>query len=192
MVIAAAPPARPRTLVHPGPFNPVRIRSMHTAQGRHFRLVLQPGRSLYQSIVEPLWERGVRSASMTLLGGSFSALWYCVAGPDAHQEAVAAYSAPIDAGPSWLVFGNATLGFNAAGEPLVHCHAVFRDANGAIKGGHILTDRLTVGELPLTVLVTTLDGFELRVSHDAETNISLLRPVARPVAGETAVEVDRG
>lgn len=175
-ITAAPPPARPRTLVHPGPFNPVRISSMHTNRGRHFRLVLHPGQSLYQSIVEPLQDLGVRSASMTLLGGSFSQLWYCVAGPDSKQQAVAAYSAPIHAGRAWMVFGNATLGLSADGKPLVHCHAVFRDALGAVKGGHILADRVIVDAAPLSVLVTTLDGFELRVAHDPETNIPLLGP----------------
>lgn len=177
-ITAAPPPARARTLIHPGPFNPVRISSMHSDRGRHFRLVLQPGRSLYDSIVEPLRALGVRSASMTLLGGSFAQLWYCVAGPDDRQRIVAAYSAPIDAGRAWMVFGNATLGLGAGGAPLVHCHAVFRDARGAVKGGHILCDRVLVDAAPLSVLVTTLDGFELRVAHDAETDIPLLGPKA--------------
>ena len=40
---ATTRPARARTLVHPGRFDPVRIRSLCSATGRHVRLALAPG-----------------------------------------------------------------------------------------------------------------------------------------------------
>lgn len=75
-----------------------------------------------------------------------------------------------------MFFGNATLGKSLQNLPLVHCHAAIRTESGEIKGGHILTETCVVGSNPIPVLVTSLDGFELRQVFDPETNICLLQP----------------
>jgi predicted DNA-binding protein with PD1-like motif len=167
---------RPRTLIHPGPFNPVRIQSRHSERGRHIRLALQPGLSLFDALVKPLAGIGVKNASTTILGGFFTELQYCVAPPDPSRKAVIAYTQPIHAGRAFMIFGNATLGKDVHGKPLVHCHAAIRTEGGQTKGGHILTESSIVGPEPISVLVTSLDGFELRVTFDPETNIPLLLP----------------
>ena len=168
---------RPRTLIHPGAFNPVRIQSKFSRRARHVRLLLEPGASLFDGIVGPLSSLGIHSASMTILGGYFDALQYCVAPPDPKHEAVIRYSAPIDAGRAYMVFGNATMGKDMDGDPIVHCHAAIRTAQGASKGGHIITQNAIVGPGPISVLVTSLDGFDLRVAFDPETNIPLIQPL---------------
>lgn len=173
---ASSPFPRPRTLIHPGPFNPVRIQSKHSERGRHIRLALQPGLSLFDALVKPLAEVGVKNASTTILGGFFTELQYCVAPPDPSHKAVIAYTQPIRAGRAYMIFGNATLGKDAHGKPIVHCHAAIRTESGQTKGGHILTESSIVGPEPIPVLVTSLDGFELRVTYDPETNIELLEP----------------
>jgi predicted DNA-binding protein with PD1-like motif len=167
---------RPRTLIHPGRFNPVRIQSHHSSRGRHVRLALLPGVSLFDGLVKPLAEIGITSASTTILGGYFEGLQYCVAPPDQQRQAVIAYSKPITAGRTYMIFGNATLGKGMNGSPLVHCHAAIRTESGDVKGGHILTDTCIVGRDPIPVLVTSLDEFELRQAYDPETNIPLLQP----------------
>jgi len=167
---------RPRMLIHPGPFNPIRIQSRHAAGGRHIRLALTPGLSLFDAIVKPLAAIGIKNASTTILGGYFDSLEYCVARPDSTQQAVIAYSQPIHAGRVYMIFGNATIGKNQHGEPIVHCHAAIRAEDGSVKGGHIITHTCVVGNRPIPVLVTSLDGFELRVTFDPETNIPLLQP----------------
>jgi predicted DNA-binding protein with PD1-like motif len=166
-------------LIHPGRFNPVRIQSVHAARARHFRLSLEPGISLFDGLVRPLADVGVENASTTILGGQFSQFIYCVAPPDASGQAVVAYTQPIDAGAAYMIFGNATIGKSMNGQPLVHCHAAIRTATGGIKGGHILTDRCIVGDEPISVLVTSLDGIDLRQAFDPETNIPLLQPYGR-------------
>lgn len=170
---------RSRTLIHPGPFNPVRITSQRAAQARHFRLLLDSAVSLYEGLVRPLALLGVHNASTTILGGEFSQLYYCVAPPDPLKKAIIAYTKPIDAGAATMIFGNATLGIGSNNLPVVHCHAAIRTQAGVLKGGHIITDQCIVGPVPITVLVTSLDDFELRVSFDPETNIALLRPQSR-------------
>jgi predicted DNA-binding protein with PD1-like motif len=168
---------RSRTLIHPGAFNPVRIQSKLSQRARHVRLALQPGTSLFDGLVTPLLSLGIQSASMTILGGYFDTLQYCVAPPDPKHEAVIRYSEPIDAGRTYMVFGNATMGKGMDGRPIVHCHAAIRTAQGASKGGHIITQNAIVGPAPIPVLVTSLDGFDLRVAFDPETNIPLIQPL---------------
>lgn len=168
---------RPRTLVHPGAFNPVRIQARHSPGARHLRLCLQPGRSLFDALVQPLQAMGICSASTTILGGDFDHIVYCVATPDATGRALIAYSQPLSAGPATMVFGNATLGKRQDGSPIVHCHAAFRTGSGLMCGGHVVTEACIVGPAPIAVLVTSLDGFELRVAFDPETNIPLLQPL---------------
>lgn len=181
MAVSQPPRAaeRARMLRHPGVHNPVRIESRRCAAPRHARLTLAPGARLHDAIVKPLAAAGVRSASMTILGGAFARLLYCVAPPDPEGASVVRYSDPIDAGASRMIFGNATLGFCAAGEPLVHCHATLIRADGAARGGHILTDQAIIGAAPITALVTAFEAFELHQRYDPETRMSLLQPVAK-------------
>ena len=169
---------RARTLVHPGPVGAIRIEHRHANQARHFRLGLQPGRTMEDAIIEPLLLLGVTAASMTLLGGRLETLLYCVAPPDPTGARVANYTRPIPAGPATLIFGNATLGKNARGEAIVHCHATFVCADGQVRGGHVVVDRSVVGAAILPVLATSLDGIELRITQDDETHMPLMRPFA--------------
>lgn len=167
---------RPRTIVHPGPYGAVRIDHMHADRGRHFRLSLPQGRSLYDAIVEALTSVDVNNASMTLLDGDLEGLSFCLAAPDDTGRAVATYTAPHVAGSARFIFGNATLGKSHTGAPVVHCHAVFRMADGAVRGGHVLTDKTIVGRTPVKVMATALDGFDLRLTYDEETRMPLMRP----------------
>jgi hypothetical protein len=167
---------RPRTLIHPGHFNPVRIHSLRSSAAKHVRLALLPGMSLYEGLVKSLADVGILNASTTILGGYFEKLDYCVAPPDPSGQAVIAYTQPIDAGRSYMVFGNATLGKSMSGSPLVHCHATIVTESGVVKGGHIMPESCIVGHTPIPVLVTSLDDFELRQTYDPETNMPLLQP----------------
>jgi len=170
------PYARARTLVHPGPFNPIRIQTRTSQRAKHFRLLLQPGQSLFDGLVQPLKEMKIESASTTILGGFFDRLSYCTAPPDPTHQAIIAYTSPIESGKTCFIFGNATIGKTATDNPLVHCHAAFRTEDNVIQGGHIVTQTSIVGVRPITVLVTSLDDFELRVAFDPETNIPLIQP----------------
>jgi len=155
----------------------VRIEHLHADSGRHVRLALAPGRTLHDALVEPLLALGMPCASLTILGGRLQRLLYCVAEPDPSGARVAMYGAPRDAGAATLVFGNATLGRGPSGRPMVHCHATFVCADGEVRGGHVVVDRTITAE-PLAVLVSSLDGFELRIAVDEETRMPLMRPFA--------------
>jgi hypothetical protein len=132
---------------------------------------------LYDSIVNPLAILGIKDASMTILGGWFQDLYYCVAPPDPEGRTVIAYSEPRHAGLSYMVFGNATLGRSMSGDPLVHCHAVVKTESGEVMGGHIITDKTVVGTKPISVLVISLEGIELHQAFDEETCVPLFQPM---------------
>ena len=170
---------RVRTLQHPGRFDPVRIKSKHSDSARHFRVTLQPGKSLYDGLVEPMRAANIEAASTTILGGWYAELNYCVAPPDPQKEAIVRYSAPIYGGESYMLFGNATLGVSMKGTPMVHCHAAFVREDGALKGGHIIPETTIVGRDGISVLVTAMDDFVLRQAYDPETKIPLFQPFAR-------------
>lgn len=173
---------RARTVVHPGPYGPVRITHMHADQARHFRLSLPAGQMLYDSLVQMLAKEGVTSASMTLIDGELEDMAFCMALPDPSGRVLATYGAPERLRGARLIFGNATLGRSARGSAIVHCHGAFCLADGRIRGGHILTDRTRVGCIPVTAVVTTLDSFDLRMSYDEETRMPLMHPEARTMA----------
>lgn len=170
-------PPRSRTLRHPGRLRLERFRPLSGERGSHLRLTLASGSILFDALVGALSAAGLRGASMTILGGRFSEMFYCVAPPDPTGAAVIAYGPPIAIGPAYLVFGNATMGTSIAGKPLVHCHGTIRSADGSVRGGHILTERCVV-DSPVTVLATAFEGLALRQQYDPETNISLLQPAA--------------
>jgi predicted DNA-binding protein with PD1-like motif len=169
-------PPRLRTLVHPGPFGAVRIETLCACQGRHFRLALPQGCSLFGGIVEALASVDVQNASMTLLDGDLESLSFCLARADITKRVVAAYGKPDAVQSARLIFGNATLGKSPAGAPVVHCHAAFVTADGKVRGGHLLTEKAIVGANPVKVVATSLDGFDLRIGYDEETRMPLMRP----------------
>ena len=147
----------------------------HSGSARHFRLGLARGVSLHQSIVDALLPLGVQSASMTILGGNFSQLFYCTAPPDPSRNAVIAYTSPIALGKGEFIFGNAFLASGTDARPIIHCHAVL-SAEAGVFGGHVMPHLSITGDHPPSVLVTSWEGFDLKVRFDAETNISLIQP----------------
>ncbi|MFL9924912.1 DUF296 domain-containing protein [Herbaspirillum lusitanum] len=173
---ASLQPDRPRLLIHPGPAHPVRIESRQSRRGRHVRLTLAPGANMFDAIILPLAAIGIEHASTTILGGDFEQIEYCVAQVDPSGQTRVGYAEPLRAGRSCLIFGNATIGKNQQGAPIIHCHGALRAENGAVKGGHILTQNSIVGARPISVLVTAFTDIQLRVAYDAETNISLIKP----------------
>lgn len=168
---------RTRTLAHPGRYNPVRIDQMTSRAGRHIRLSLLPGVSIFDGLVSGLAELGIHNASCTILGGFFSTMDYCVARPDTKSSAVVNYSAARKAGRCQFVFGNATLGVSSEGKPMVHCHAAIRTEDGQIMGGHILTETAIVTKRPITVLVTSVDEFAIRQAFDPEIQLPVFQPM---------------
>ena len=180
MSVLSSAPYRPRTMVHPGPVAPVRLEPVAARGQRQWRLSLAPGQVLLQALTDALAAQGVRTAALALLGGELETVAYCLPIPDPEGQVIATYGAPLVLHHVALLRASATLGQAADGAPVIHCHASFADADGTVRGGHVLPDRTVVGRRPVTVLATALDGIDLRLGFDPETRLHMLRPTENP------------
>jgi len=169
-------PYRPRTMVHPGPVAPLRLEPVPARGQRQWRLVLAPGQVLLPALTGALAAQGVQAAALALFGGELETVSYCLPIPDPEGQVIATYGAPLVLHQAALLRASATLGQTADGAPVIHCHASFADAQGQVRGGHVLPDRTVVGRRPVTVLATALDGIDLRLGFDPETRLHMLRP----------------
>jgi predicted DNA-binding protein with PD1-like motif len=162
---------------------------MKATRALHIRLQLAPNVCLYDTLVNQLQGNGISNASITILGGQFSELYFCVAPPDPTKNAVIRYSNAISAGKSEFIFGNATVGKDFDDNPIVHCHAAFVDQNGNPLGGHILASKSRVGAHPISALVTSIADFDLRLCLDEETNVCLMKPAkfTKPYASKASL-----
>ena len=167
---------RPRTLTHPGPRADLRLAHVAAHGGRQIRLSLPPGTCLHDGLTRTLAKAGVQSAAMALVGGDLAEVAYCLPIPDPKGQVIATYGEPNVLRGVCLLRGSATLGQDAQGAPVIHCHASFTDAEGGVRGGHVLTPHTVVGLRPVTVLVSVLDGVALRLGFDDETRLNMLKP----------------
>ena len=166
-------------MVHPGPVAPLRLEPVAARGQRQWRLTLAPGQVLLQALTDALAAQDVQSAALALLGGELQTVAYCLPIPDPEGQVIATYGPPLVLQTVALLRASATLGQTADGAPVVHCHATFADADGAVRGGHVLPDRTVVGRRPVTVLATALDGIDLRLGFDPETRLHMLRPTPK-------------
>ncbi|WP_119166154.1 PCC domain-containing protein [Algihabitans albus] len=172
-----------RQLKHPGEGEEPRriVRSLET--GGSLRLRLSEGADLLTGLTDALIARGITDAGLQLLAGDFSAMQYLTGQPDASGQRVATYGAPTPlAGPVRLIGGNCILGRDAAGRPLLHCHAVVVDREGRIHGGHLPPKVCRLGPAGVTALVTAIGGAGFQVAYDAETNYDIFQPAGEQAA----------
>lgn len=171
--------ATPRRVSHPGPAVGPRLAHAQAGGARALRLTLPPGALLQDALAEACEAAGVRSAVMTLLGGTFAELAFCLPIPGSGDGVVATYGDPVTVAGVRLVSGSATLGRAEDDAPLLHCHASFCGADGRVQGGHLLGQRTRIGAEPVVVRLTPLDGVGLRLAFDPETRLHKMRPLAQ-------------
>lgn len=142
------------------------------------RVELPPGAVLQTALAQACTAADVRTAAITLLGGTLEALAYCLPVSGEASGVVATYGEPLHAERVRLLAGSATLGRGPDDAALIHCHASFCDREGAVRGGHLLTDQAVVGAEPVVARILALDGIELRLSLDPETGLNKLMPIS--------------
>ena len=163
-----------RTLRQPGPPDAIRIDAFR-AEPRAMRLTLAAGRTLTEALTAPLVAAGFQCATVTLGGAALNPFRYVMPNPSPDAAHVAWFSATqAPEGTSQIELANATFGW-ADGAPSVHCHAVWREADGTRRGGHILPDE--------TQLCASAEawawGFtsvRIETARDEETNFTLFQP----------------
>lgn len=164
-----------RSIAQPGAPAPERIQWVE-ARGRAFTFTLQAGLPLLEAAHRGFAREGFSGGVLNMRGGALGPFAYVMPALSKTGENAAFYSdffRPL--GVTRLKLGAMTLGVRD-GAPFFHCHALWRDADGSSRGGHILPEETVVAE-PFEVEAFGLDGAEFTAEMDPETRFKLFGPV---------------
>jgi len=176
-----------RTLRQPGPVHPNRIDCCR-GDMVPLRYTLSPGLTLNEAVTGPLVEAGLQCGTVVLQDLAVGPFRYVMPGPANDESHVAYFSAPrAPEGITRIERANVTFGW-ADGKPFIHCHAVWREADGSRRGGHILPRETVIAEAG----EAGAWGFrEVRIEAkpDPETNFTLFQPSGDEAGRDLVVRV---
>lgn len=174
-----SPPGR--WLQQPGPPRAERWLA-GAGRARVLDFTLEPGLTLEEAIARPLAAAGLAGGTVDLGGGALLPFTYVRPALSDDPRFAAYYSASrAPGGETRLERAAATFG-RRDGAPFVHCHGVWREADGARRGGHVLP-RDTVVAAPVAARAVGVAEARFEALPDAETNFTLFAPVAVDRAG---------
>ena len=174
-----------RTLRQPGPPAARRIEAVRGALTR-LRFPVHAGLTLAEALTRPLVEAGLQSATIRLDELALGPFRYVMPAPAPDDSHVAYFSRTHEPpGVSHVEIACATFGWTD-GKPVIHCHAVWQEADGRRRGGHILTDQ-TVVAAPTEARTAGLATVRIETHPDPETNFPLLRPSGTDCPGDGIV-----
>ena len=174
-----------RWLRQPGPASSHRIDSFQD-DAHCVRLSLQPGLSLNEAITGPLVAAGWQSGTVGFAETVLQPLRYVIPAVADDASHVAYFSAPrLAAGAAWIERANATFGW-AEGKPFIHCHAVWIDADGRRRGGHILPHETIVAD-PGRAEARCFRALRVGAWADPETNFTLFQPSGGRIGGDSVL-----
>lgn len=164
----------PRWMRHPGTPDAARVLA-HRGIGKTFDLQLAAGMPLLEAVRRGFGEHGFLSGVCDLSGITLARISYCIPALSTTPDHVAFYSGTFrPAGPTRIQRGALTFG-ERDGAPFFHAHGLWREGDGKIMGGHILSEQ-TFLAMPAKVSATGIKGALFRASADAETGFTLLSP----------------
>jgi predicted DNA-binding protein with PD1-like motif len=135
---------------------------------------LPPGVPLLQGLAVAVRSRGATSAVFSLRDLRLEPLAFVMPALSDSPEHVAYFSQRHEAsGVARIESGSITYGLRD-GQPSLHCHATWIEADGRRRSGHVLAAESRI-ERPARIDAWMLDGAAFEVQPDAETNFSLLQ-----------------
>lgn len=137
------------------------------------------GLPLLEGLRLGLAEAGVTSAALTIAGGGLGPFGYVIpaVSPDARR---AAWYSDTRRPPGIALLEEGAVTFGSRdGAPFFHCHALWREADGSRRAGHLLPEETVVAR-PVAVRGMGLSGAAFVVSEDPETGFRLFAPVPAP------------
>ena len=165
-----------RSISQPGPPAPERIQWVE-ARGRAFSFTLEAGVPLLEAARRGFAAEGFAGGTLRITSGALGPFAYVMPALSRTGENAAFYSDIYrPAGITRLKTAAMTLGARD-GAPFFHCHALWREADGRVNGGHILPEETMVAE-PFEVDAFGLDGARFTAEPDPETNFRLFGPTA--------------
>lgn len=142
-----------------------------------FDAVLQPGHTLLDAISQVIQAHGLKSGVLRLSGGAFEQFCYYMPALSQTPDHAVYFSHRYDvAGRVSLETASVTYG-QREGQPWLHCHAVWIEADGTRKCGHLIPDINWVAA-PIQAVVTVIDQAVFTVTPDTESNFSLFVPIS--------------
>jgi predicted DNA-binding protein with PD1-like motif len=165
-----------RTIRHPGaPLEP-RVLAV-PCRARRLQVTFRPGISVLSAVAEALAPLGIESAVVEIRGGAFDPLVYVMPAESDDGEHAAWYSETYaPQGRAEIEALSFTYG-RREGEPFLHCHGVWRHADGLRRAGHLMPGEACFAE-PVEATIIALSGAILDQLDDSETKFRLFTPVA--------------
>src|ERR1700761_74549 len=168
-----------RRVDQPGPAAAERIQWVE-GRGRAFSFTLPAGVPLLEAARRGFAEAGFPGGTLNIRGGALGPFAYVMPALSKTGENAAFSSAVCrPAGVTQLKAAAMTVGVRD-GAPFFHCHALWREADGKINGGHILPEETIVAEA-FEAEAFGIDGAVFASEPDPETNLKLFGPVASQV-----------
>jgi predicted DNA-binding protein with PD1-like motif len=178
-----------RSIEHPGPVHAARVQSV-PARVRPVQVELPPGVPLLQALAVAVRSQGATSAVFSLRDMMLEPLAFVMPALSDSPKHVAYFSQRYESsGAARIESGSITYGLRD-GQPSLHCHATWIEADGRRRSGHVLAAESTLAR-PAKVDAWMLDGAGFEVLPDAETNFNLLQvtPTAAGLGGLDALVV---
>jgi predicted DNA-binding protein with PD1-like motif len=178
-----------RSIEHPGPVHPERVQCL-PASVRPVNVELPRGVTLLQGLTDAVRAQGAASAVFSLRDLTLAPMAFVMPALSDSPRHVAYFSERYEAtGAARVESGSITYG-SRDGQPALHCHATWIEADARRRSGHLLAGECRV-ERPARIDAWMLDGAAFEVQPDAETNFSLLqvKPTAARAGGLEALAV---
>lgn len=177
-----AAPAEGRGIRQPGPALEPRIVAV-PGRARAFGLTLKPGETLLEGVRRGFAAEGFASGALDVGGLALGPFAYVMPALSTDGANAAFYSDIFrPQGVSRIEAGAMSFG-RRDGAAFFHCHALWREADSRLTGGHVLPAETRVAER-VTLNAIGIAGARFEADHDPETNFTLFGPVAS--AGESA------
>jgi len=166
----------------PGSAEAERIRWVE-ARGRSFAFTLEPGLPLLEAVRRGFAAEGFVSGTLELGALALNPFAYVIPSLSETPDFAAYYSETFrPAGITRLIDGAMTFG-SRDGAPFFHTHALWREADGRLMGGHILPSDETVVAEAAEVHAFGLSGAQFDGTPCRETNFKLFEPIPAAATG---------
>ena len=160
-----------RSLRHPGPPAAERVRAV-PCRAHRLSLTLPAGSSVNEAVTGALAEAGFASGFAQLDGVAISPMRYVIPAPAPDEAHVAWYSDTRAPEGVVTVEKAAVVAGIRDGEPFIHCHGIWRAADGVRRAGHLLPHDSVVAH-EARVEAWGIEGAAFVARDDPETNFKL-------------------
>ncbi|MFC6490080.1 PCC domain-containing protein [Nitratireductor sp. GCM10026969] len=175
-----------RSIRHPGPPQAKRIASVE-AHLRPLRLTLKRGVSMNEAVTRAFREHGFQGGYARLEGLVLDPLHYVLPAPSPDESHAAWYSeTQTPAGPATVERADIIAGLRD-GAPYIHCHGLWRLADGTRRMGHLLPFETVLAEDAQASAIGVANAV-FDAADDGETHFKLFAPRPHRLAGEPAGE----